>query len=142
MVPVSSSVPDKPLDAGPQFELVFELRPRRLSGLLFHAENREASLNVFLNETEVKLLLQNLEQSGGSAAGYRLNHVCPGGRRSEGRRPGRPCLGGSARKPLRRRVSRRHRYARAGVTLTLAEARSRRSCRSTCQCPGNMASSD
>lgn len=70
VVPVNSSVPDKPLDAGPQFELVFELRPRRLSGLLFRAESGEASLSVFLNETEVKLPRQNLEQPGGNTAGY------------------------------------------------------------------------
>lgn len=55
-VPAGSSVPDKTLDAGSQFVLVFELRPRRLSGLLLHAKNRKTSLNMFLNEAEVKLL--------------------------------------------------------------------------------------
>lgn len=55
-VRVSSSAPDRTLYAGSQFVLVFELRPHRLSGLLFHAKNRKTSLNVFLNETEVKLL--------------------------------------------------------------------------------------
>lgn len=51
-VPVSSSVPDKTLHIGSQVVLVCH----RLSGLLFHAKNRKTSLNVFLNETEVKLL--------------------------------------------------------------------------------------
>lgn len=52
---MSSSVPDQPLYIGSQFVLVFELRPHRLAGLLFHANNHRTSLNVFLNETEVKL---------------------------------------------------------------------------------------
>uniref|UniRef100_H3DJT5 Laminin, alpha 3 n=1 Tax=Tetraodon nigroviridis TaxID=99883 RepID=H3DJT5_TETNG len=46
-------VSDKTLHAGSQFELVFELRPHRLSGLLLQAKNNKTSLNVFLNETEV-----------------------------------------------------------------------------------------
>lgn len=52
---MSSSVPDQPLYLGSQFVLVFELRPHRLAGLLFHANNHKTSLNVFLNETEVKI---------------------------------------------------------------------------------------
>lgn len=59
VVTKSSSVPDKPLHAGSQFVLVFDLRPYRLSGLLFHANNLKTSLNVFLNETEVKLSTNN-----------------------------------------------------------------------------------
>ncbi|XP_027146264.1 laminin subunit alpha-3-like isoform X1 [Larimichthys crocea] len=40
---------------GSQFELAFELRPRYLTGLLFHVQNHNMSLDVFLNETEVGL---------------------------------------------------------------------------------------
>ncbi|TWW57618.1 Laminin subunit alpha-3 [Takifugu flavidus] len=46
-------ISDRPLYVGSQFVLVFELRPHRLAGLLFHANNHKTSLNVFLNETEV-----------------------------------------------------------------------------------------
>lgn len=47
------SVLDNYFAAGSQFVLAFELRPQHLTGLLFHVESHEKSLNVFLMENKV-----------------------------------------------------------------------------------------
>lgn len=49
-----STLDDYFFTTGSQFELAFELRPRYLTGLLFHVQNHNISLDVFINETEVK----------------------------------------------------------------------------------------
>ncbi|KAM3619703.1 uncharacterized protein V6R79_012335 [Siganus canaliculatus] len=41
------------------FVLTFELRPQRLTGLLFHASSQRSSLHVFLKETKVVVDLQD-----------------------------------------------------------------------------------
>lgn len=45
---------EKHFSVGSQFALAFEMRPQRLTGLLFHVQNRKTSLAVFINETKVK----------------------------------------------------------------------------------------
>lgn len=50
-------IPEKYPTIGPtQFVLTFELRPQRLTGLLFHVQSHQTSLSVYLKETEVKPL--------------------------------------------------------------------------------------
>eukprot|EP00064_Thunnus_orientalis_P005002 superscaffoldBa00000475_g5015 len=44
---------DNYFTAGSDFVLAFELRPQRLTGLLFHVQSHKASLNVFLMENKV-----------------------------------------------------------------------------------------
>lgn len=47
--------PETTVSAGSQIDLAFELRPRRMTGLLFHFQNNGMSFVVFMRETEVKV---------------------------------------------------------------------------------------
>lgn len=47
--------------AGSQFDLAFELRPQRLTGLLFHYWNDRMSFVVFMRETEVVVEVDDVE---------------------------------------------------------------------------------
>lgn len=49
-------VPEKYPTIDPQLVLTFDLRPQRLTGLLFHVQSHKSSLSVYLKETEVKPL--------------------------------------------------------------------------------------
>ncbi len=55
---------------GSQFVLAFELRPQRLTGLLFHVRSHKTSFNVFLMETQVTPLI--FKMNNDSASGSNL----------------------------------------------------------------------
>lgn len=48
------SILDNYFTVGSHFVLTFELRPRYLTGLLFHAQSDKTSLNVFLMENKAR----------------------------------------------------------------------------------------
>lgn len=63
---------EKYFSVGSQFVLAFELRPQRLTGLLFHVQSHKTSFDVFIKETEVKPLALRMKNDSLSGSEKQL----------------------------------------------------------------------